>query len=148
MTMRVTQGMTNRSYLYNLNTAQYNMNKSSEKLQTGRKYSRVSEDVHGATKCLTLRAKLYRNDRVQQGVAEAINEMDMAESTLTSIKDIASNVQEEMIKAMDEPKLTASKSTFLAFLQQSKENILGLANKQYNDKYLLGDLKAGETPYT
>ncbi len=148
MAIRVTQGMTNRSYLYNLNTAQYNMNKSSEKLQTGRKYNRASEDVHGATKCLALRSKLYRNDKVQEGVSQAINELKMSESALEEISSIASEVQSEMIKAMDEVKLGSANSTFLAFIKETKEEVLRLANSQYNDKYLLGGQNVTQEPFS
>jgi len=147
MAMRITQGMTNRSYLYNLNTAQYNMNKSSEKLQTGRKYSHASDDVHGVTKSLSLKTKLYRNDRVQDGVADALNEFELAESTLESIGEIASTVQSEMIKAMDDVKRGSAKDTFLSFLKESKAQILRLANTKYNDKYIFGDLKTEGDPY-
>lgn len=148
MAMRVTQGVTNRSYLYNLNTAQYNMNKSSEKMQTGRKFSRVSEDVHGAAKLMKLRTQLNRNDSVQEGITLSINELEMTEGILTDMKDITTEVQSEMLKAMNEPTLLASRDTFVAFLQQSKQEILRLANKQYNDKYLFGGQNAEEEPYS
>ena len=45
MALRVTQGATNRSYLKNLNNSHSKMNESMEKLETGRKFSKISDDV-------------------------------------------------------------------------------------------------------
>ncbi|MDD6827584.1 MAG: hypothetical protein PUE12_16030 [Oscillospiraceae bacterium] len=148
MAMRITQGATNRSYLKNLNNSQINLNKSMEKLQTGRKFSRVSDDVSAASKTMDLRARIYRNEKNMSNVEAAVEEMHMGETVLTEMKDIASDVPAEMLKAMNTHTLESGKETFLAFLDQSKQEVLRLANEKYNNKYLLGGLGVDKEPFT
>ena len=45
MSVRITQGVSNRAYLTNLNTSQHDMNKAMQKVETGRAFEKVSEDV-------------------------------------------------------------------------------------------------------
>lgn len=148
MALRVTQGATNRAYLKNLNTSQLNMNRSMEKLETGRKFSRISDNVYEASKTLDLRAKLYKNNQVQNNVSEAIDEMAVGESLLAEMGDICSEVQAEMLKALNDPSSFGVENTFDSLLQQSKDEILRLSNKEYNNKFLLGGLGVEKQPFT
>ena len=147
MALRVTQGATNRSYLKNLNNSHSKMNESMEKLETGRKFSKISDDVTGATKCLDLRSKLYRNERNKDNVEGAIEEMQMSETLVTEMKDIVSNVYSDMLRASNSHTIESGKETFLSLLDQSKQEILRLANQKYNDKYLLGGLAVDDEPF-
>lgn len=148
MALRVTQGATNRAYLKNLNTSQLNMNRSMEKLQTGRKFSRVSDDVRSATKVIDIRSKLYRNNQVQDNVSMSIDELAVGESVLSEISSICSNVLAEMKRAENDPSRFGAESTFIDEIEQAKQEILRLSNKQYNDKFLLGGLGVETEPFT
>lgn len=147
MSVRITQGTTNRSYLKNLNNAQYAMNNSMEKIETGRAFTKVSEDVPRGIKAISIRERLYHNEQMQDNVNTAIEQLTVAETSVMQINDIASTVQSEMFKALNTPTLEAGKETFLSFLEGAKDELLRLANTRYNNKFAMGGLGVETVPF-
>ncbi|MCQ2464558.1 MAG: flagellar hook-associated protein FlgL [Oscillospiraceae bacterium] len=138
MSVRITQCTTNRSYLKNLNNSQHAMNKAMERVETGRDFTRASENVTGATRAIDLRTKLYKNEQMQNNVNTAIEELTMGEDAVATMTDICSTVYSNMLRAMNGSNLTAAKSTFLESLESSKDEIMKLANTTYNNKFVMG----------
>lgn len=147
MSVRITQGTANRSYLKNLGNAHSAMNDSMEKIETGRAFTKVSEDVPRGIKAISIRERLYHNEQMQDNVNTAIEQLTVAETSVMQINDIASTVQSEMFKAMNTPTLEAGKATFISFLEGAKDEMLRLANTKYNNKFAMGGLGVDTVPF-
>ncbi|WP_044974535.1 hypothetical protein [Ruminococcus sp. HUN007] len=147
MAVRITSGTTNRTYLKNLNGSQHAMNKAMERVESGRDFQRVSDNVTQATRAINVRSRIYRNEQMTNNVNTAAEQLNMAETALKQMNDICSNVQSEMFKALNTPTLQASKETFSAFLDGAKDEFMRLANTKYNDKYVLGGLGIDVAPF-
>lgn len=147
MAVRITSGTTNRTYLKNLNGSQKAMNRAMERVETGRDFQRVSDNVTKATRAISVRERLYRNEQMTDNVNTAMEQLNMAESALKQMNDICSNVQSEMFKALNTPTLQAGKDSFSAFLDGAKDEIMRLANTKYNDKYVLGGVGVEIAPF-
>ena len=61
--MRITTSMMSNKYIKNLNKSAYEMNKLSEKVETGRKFVKGSEDPVSAIKAYKLRRE-YRTTEI------------------------------------------------------------------------------------
>ncbi len=147
MAVRITNGTTNRTYLKNLNGSQKAMNKAMERVESGRDFQRVSENVTQATRAINVRSRIYRNEQMTANVNTMAEQLTMAESALKQMNDICSSVQSEMFKALNTPTLQAGKETFSAFLDGAKDEFMRLANTKYNDKYVLGGLGIDVEPF-
>jgi len=147
MAVRITQGTTNRTYLKNLNGSQHAMNKAMERVESGRDFTKVSENLTGGTRAIEVRARLYRNEQMTDNVNTAAEQLNIAESSLKEMNDICSNVTSEMFKALNTPTLQAGKETFIAFLDGAKDEIMRLANTKYNNKYVLGGQRVDKSPF-
>lgn len=147
MSVRITQSSVNRSYLTNLNKSNYAMNQSMQKIETGRAFNKVSENVPDATRAMDVRVRLYKNEQMQDNVSTAIEQLNMADGAIGEMTDICSTTYADMLRALNGSNLTSSKEAFLAALEGSKEEILRLANTDYNNKYVMGGTGTKELPF-
>ena len=147
MSVRITSGTTNRTYLKNLNGSQYAMNQAMERVESGRDFQKVSENVQQGTRAISVRSRLYRNEQMTDNVNTSMEQLNMAETCLKEMNDICSNVQSEMFKCLNTPTLEAGKDAFLSFLDGAKDEIQRLANTKYNNKYVMGGVGVESNPF-
>ncbi len=86
--MRVTQSSMSRNYLKALNNNLYNYNASSERLQTGLKLNKVSDNTADAAKAFAVREQIYKKEQALDGIRDAVNELTTAEGALMSVNDV------------------------------------------------------------
>jgi len=145
--MRVTNNYMTRNYLNNLNNSLSLLNESGNKLNTGRKFTKMSEDVSAGTRALTVRTQSYKNVQIQSNVKKAGESLEVAESNLTSIKDIIASVNEQTITALNGTNNSAS-NIFSIDFNSIKNQIVEFANCRYNDSYVLGGTNNKSVPFT
>ena len=148
MSTRITQSVTNRTYLSNLTKATNNKNRQMEKIQTGRDFERVSDHVSAGLNAISIRSKLYKNEQMTENIATAYEQLSNAENNLTSINDILITVQGEVMKALNGTNPEGSDVIFDSIFENSKESIADLANGKFNDKYILGGSNIEKQPFS
>lgn len=144
--MRVTNTMLTRNYLNNLNRNLDLYNQSGSRLQSGRKFTKMSENVSDGTRALNVRTQVYKNEQYQENVKKAGESLDVAETNITSIEDILNSVWEQTIKACNGTNESASDIFSLNF-SSIKNQIIEFANCKYNDMYVLGGTNNSEPPF-
>lgn len=146
--MRITQNSITRMYLANMNNTLSNVSNSAEKLESGRKYNKISQDVSSGITALKTRQKLYKSEQLQENIGVADEELKVTETNLMSVKEIADTVHEQAIKLQNGTNQT-ERETFAVQFDLYREQILELGNCTYNDKYVLGGINNSLTaPFT
>ena len=145
--MRITNTYMTRNYLANLNNSLELYNKSGDKLNSGRKISKMSDNVSDGTRALSIRTQFYKNEQIQENVKKAGETLSVAESNLMSIKDIIDNVHSKCVEALNGPKESAAEIFSLDFTAV-KDQIVEFANCKYNDSYVLGGTNNQSAPFT
>ena len=146
--MRITARQLTNSYVFNTNKNSERVADQMEKLQTGRGYTKMSQDISNGKKSLRIRTALYRNEQYQKNVYAAKEQMECAEEGLTNIND-----QIQTVKALAEKALNGtnqdetSRKIFQSALEETKSVICSGLNSKYIDKFILGGTN-GEQPYT
>ncbi len=148
MAIRITQNVTNRSYLTNLYNTQNSMNKAMDKTQSGRAFNKVSENVSSGIKAMSIRSKLYKNEQITENVQIASEQLKVAEDNLIAVNDILSTIQSEVLKAINGTNPDSNNEIFKSVMENSKDSILKLANGKYNDKYVMGGTNISTAPFT
>lgn len=144
--MRVTNTMLTRNYLNNLNRNLDLYNQSGSRLQSGRKFTKMSENVSDGTRALNVRTQVYKNEQYQENVKKAGESLDDAETNITSIEDILNSVWEQTIKACNGTNESASEIFSINF-SSIKNQVIEFANCKYNDMYVLGGTNNSEPPF-
>lgn len=145
--MRVTNNYMTRNYLNNLNNSLSLLNESGNRLNSGRKFEKMSEDVSAGTRALTVRTQAYKNEQIQSNVKKAGESLSIAESNLTSIKDIIGTINSKTIEALNGTNVDASDIYSLDF-DSVKNQIVEFANCRYNNSYVLGGTNNTSIPFT
>ena len=147
--MRITNKQITGTYLYNANKNLEKYTSQHEKLETGRAYTKISQNVSTSKKALQARTEMYRNEQYQKNVDSAIEELSTAESSLTSVNDQLQNINSLVIKAVNGTNNDeTSRKIFSKTLDESKENILESLNTSHLDKYILGGTNNKDIPFT
>lgn len=144
--MRITNNYMTRNYLNNLNSSLELYNESGNKLNTGRKFNKMSENVSDGTRALTIRTQVYKNEQIQENVKKAGEGLYVAESNLMSIKDIIDNVHNTTVQALNETNKSASE-IYAANFDAVKAQVVEFANCKYNDCYVLGGTNNTKAPF-
>lgn len=144
--MRVTNNMMTRNYLNNLNNNLSLLNESGERLQTGRNFTKMSQNVSDGTRALNIRTQMYKNEQVQDNVKKSGESLSVAETHMMSIEDILNSVNEQTVRALNGPMESASEIYSINF-DSLKNQIVEFANCKYNDMYILGGTNNQTPPF-
>lgn len=144
--MRVTTSYLTRNYLNNANKVLKAYNASNERLTSGRAFTRVSQNISGGKKALTIRTQIYQNAQYQKNVETVSEELDVVESSLMAIQEVLQTAGETAIRA-NGVQNADSKATLAAALGGLKETVIQTANSSYVNKNVLGGTNTGDLPF-
>lgn len=144
--MRVTNNAMNRNYLRNLNRNLDLYNQSGQRLQSGRKFEKMSDNVSDGTRALNIRTQSYKNEQYQENASKAYESLSVVEKNMMSIEDVLNSVHDQTIKALNGTNESASEIFSFDF-SELKEQIIQFANCKYNDMYLLGGTNNKSVPF-
>ncbi|MGL5977770.1 MAG: hypothetical protein ACRCZJ_02085 [Erysipelotrichaceae bacterium] len=133
--MRVTQRSLQRNYMNGINRNLGNLSKSNDRLTTGRRFSRVSENVTDAARALRVRDKLNRNEQYIGNLDNLDVELSAQESGVMQINDILTNVKELMIKASNDTNSAEDRKIIARELENLRDGIVQIINTKSTDKY-------------
>jgi len=146
--MRITNRQLTTNYLYNANSNLEKFSKQQEKLETGRAYNRISQNVPSAKRALQARTEMYRNEQYQKNVDAALDQYAAAEEGLTEINDDMQEILAIMEKALNgtnnDPE---SREIFCETLEQAKESMMKSLNAGDFDKFVFGGTNNKTIPF-
>lgn len=144
--MRITNNQLTRNYLVNANKNLEYYSDSSSKIQSGRAFTRVSENVSGGKKAMRLRTQHYQNAQYQKNISSANERLTIAEENLQEISDAIILVKEQATRAggvQDNNTLEVIANT----VDEIKNTVLQYANANYVDEYVFGGTNAKTAPF-
>ncbi len=145
--MRVTQSSMSRNYLKALNNNLLNMNNTFERLNTGLKLNRVSDNVADAAKAYTVREQMYKKEQALDTIRDAYNELSAAEGNLMSSNDVFQTVMEKMVRMATDTYDADQRAIAGAEMEGLQEQLLQMANAQFSSKNLFGGTNNSEAPF-
>ncbi len=145
--MRITHQSMTRNYLSRMQSNLSNLNKSNEKLSSGRVLNKSYEDVTDATKALRTRVLIDDNIRYQTTVDEAAGRADSAEDNLRTTVTLVNRAQELVIQSLNGTISEEDRSKIAAEVENLQGEVLQIMNSSYSDSYLFA-ASGGATPQT
>ncbi len=147
MAVRVTQSMMTRNYMKNLNSAIGNVSRSNQRITSGRKYTRLSENVAEGSKALKVREDIYKSEQYIANIKTAENELSSAESNLKSMTEILQTAQERISKVLNGTISQSDRDVIAKEIRGLQDQILKTANVKYGDKYLFSGTNNANPPF-
>jgi len=144
---RVTQGTMTAQLLGNINK---NLKKAAdlqEKMGTGRKINRPSDDPVGITYSLRYRSELSINTRFQTNVDSALSWLDFCDTILSQAVDVLKRVKELAVQGANGTNPQVALDNIAGEMEQMKDQMLDIANSQFRGKYVFGGQQTDQKPY-
>lgn len=144
--MRVTQGMISQNSLRNISKSYEKLSKINEQAQTGRRFTKTSDDPVAAVKSLQYSTAMFRNDQYQKNLNEAQNWIDTSETSVTEIIDIMSNVRDKVLDAANGTKQPEDLAAVGVEIGQMKKQIIDAMNTQMLGKFVFNGTNTNVKP--
>lgn len=144
--MRVSNKMQAKNILNTLNNAYNKMGNSLAQINSGKAFQKASEAPYDAIRSMGVRTKLQRAEQYKDNVFTAKEIMLELETGLNSVKDSISEVKDVMSKGMNDTYNADDRESMAQVVDNMKENIMGILNKEYNGKYIFGGYNTSSSP--
>lgn len=142
--MRVTNGVSMRASLRDLNDALGALRTSQARLSSGKAIERVSDDPNRAVDVLALRQQLRRAEQWDRAATDTEARLRSADTALVSSLDVMTRVKELAVRASNSGTTDATqRGAIAAELRGLRDELLALANSEYLGRPLFNGTAAG-----
>jgi flagellar hook-associated protein 3 FlgL len=132
--MRITQAMISRNALYRLNQNRNNMNAVQERIFTGRKVNRASDDPTLYARADRIKDTLNQNEQYLSKIQYSRNWLDNSVSLLENLNDIVIQARDVANKGADGQSNAEIRTTLAGHLDALLNESLDIVNSQYLGK--------------
>lgn len=146
--MRVTNNMLVSKFTRSLNKASINLDAISERVSTGMKFSRASEDTAAAMKAFKIRRSLARTEQYRNNIRDIQGIYDETESTLMGIYEALIEAKDSLLQAANGTMTDENREATANIFIYLREQLLKLGNTNFAGKYILGGPNTTEPPFT
>lgn len=147
--MRVADRSTSRNFLKYLDTAKTNFAVTNERVASGKRFTRISDDVSAGTRALRIRGDMAKSEEHYDNVKSINEELTSTENAMTSISDIINKVHsQKVVKALNDATGDSGRTAIANEISSMKKEILQFANSKYYNRYVLGGSSASTAPFS
>lgn len=122
------------------------MDKYFNQLNTGKKFSRPSEDPVAAMKGIGYRTELHRIEQFQRNTGEVQNWFDNTDAALEQTNSGLQRLRYLAVQASNGTYSEAELKNIAEEAEQIKQDLVDVANAKVNDKYIFNGTKTNERP--
>lgn len=145
--MRVTDRMMSMNLSQHLHNSMRRMDKFYDRLSTGKKFSRPSEDPMGALFSMRARNDIEINDQFRRNVESAEDWLNNTDNLLDNLGKIAHRASELMVQAANETYEQTSFDSIAKEVEELREGLLELANTRFGDRYIFSGQRTQSPAY-
>ncbi len=117
------------------------------KILSGKKFTKVSENVPDASKVMKLNDQLSKLNDYQSNIQAAINEMNLTYDTLGNVNDEVIRIKDLVLEASNATTTPETAKTIASEISQRVETIMSQMNTKYLDNYIFSGTYTDITPY-
>jgi flagellar hook-associated protein 3 FlgL len=147
VTGRITQSMTARLLLSDLERVAEHLTKTNQRISSGKQLTVPSDDPFGTSRALQLRSDLEGTRQYQRNVDEAKSWQDVTDTALGQIGDFALRARDLVVQAASDTSGPVARSAINTEIEQIIAAIKGEANTQYAGRFVFAGTKTTTQPY-
>lgn len=134
--MRVTSFMIYNQFVRSLQRNLTHLSDSSEKLATGKKINKPSDDVVGITRSLDYKLSINLNNQYMRNIDEAISHLSFTEMKMSSVADTLTRIKELILIGVSDNTDALGRQSIANEVGQLKDHLLNLSNSKFRDRYM------------
>jgi len=145
--MRITDSQRYASALQQITSGNAAVSRASDRLSSGRRFSRLSEDPSGGAKVMTLDSDLRALTQYRRAISTGRARVQAEESALQQVTDILSRAKELATAQGSATATGATRIATAAEVRALREQVLSLGNLQVGGEFLFGGRATGTAPF-
>lgn len=145
--MRVTNRMANEMLLADLQRSLENLMRAQEKLSTGRRVNRPSDDPTAAHRAVSSRVQLVVLDQFARNIGEVKAWVSTTEYALRAVSDSLIEVRTLTIQAANGTLSDSDRENIARRIEEFNEHIFQLTHEQYSGRYVFSGTRTAEAPF-
>ena len=143
----ITQLMTSRSILSDLNEVSNRLAQTQRRMASGKQITRPSDDPFATSRALSLRGEAEGVRQYQRNVSEAIGWQEVTDVALSKISETVHRARELAIQGASDSSSASSRAAAAAEIDQLIEAVKQEANASYGGRYVFAGTATGTRPY-
>lgn len=145
--MRITNNTTKTDFVSRLNAQQSRLNVLNERIVTGKKINRPSDDPRGAQAVLNLRTSQTEIKQFEKIAGAAAQKLTAADDALNSYQNILDTVRTTVSRGLTDTSSQTSRNVLATELESLRGRILDIANSKNGDEYIFGGTNQTAPPF-
>jgi len=134
--MRVTNSMMVNNLLVNLNKNGTRLTKYQQQMQTGKKFSKPSDDPVASSYSVQYDTDIAKESQYLSNVEAADEMLTATETALNNYNSVLGRMHELTVQASSATMSDSARSSITDELKQLREELVSIANTTYNGRYL------------
>jgi flagellar hook-associated protein 3 FlgL len=144
---RVTDSMTSRTVLADIENVQQKLTLTQNKLSSGKQLTKPSDDPFGTSRALLYRGELAANTQYQTNVGQANSWLSTTDTALGSVSDDAARARDLLLQGANGSYSQTDKDAMAAELDQLADSIKTAGNTQYAGNYVFAGTATKTQPF-
>lgn len=120
----------------NILTNQYSLSESTAKMNLGKRTLSAIEEPHSTSAIVWKNSNIVKRSNAQDQKAIAVSELELAESSLVSIKDALDEIKADAVYAASDTSGELDRDNVASKMRSLGETIFKLSNSKVGEKYL------------
>jgi flagellar hook-associated protein 3 FlgL len=145
--MRISENRLAGNFLQRAQEALARMAAAQERIATGRKFIRPSDDPTALARAMALRADLRRTGAYGENASVATAFMSLTEGSLAELSDHLSHAKELLLQGMNDPVESEGADAVAGELRSLVDALLLVANREVGDRSLFGGQATTTRPF-
>ncbi|MGE5553708.1 MAG: flagellar hook-associated protein FlgL [Betaproteobacteria bacterium] len=145
--MRITNQMMVSRFLRNLNANLALLSDSNEKLSTGKRIQRPSDDPIAVARSLQLRTSLNETEQFIRNVASATSWMEAADSAMSDVSAVLQRAKEIAVSGANGTLVDGSLAALADEVDKLLEHAVQVANSDHAGRYIFGGFQTIARPF-
>lgn len=146
--MRITTSMMSSRYIRNLNKSANEMNYLNERVGTGRKFFKGSEDPISAIKAYKLRREYRKTETYDTNIKDVNSFLTSAETNMIEIGESLKSTYELYLRGITGTMGAEEREAIAKELENLQSSILTSLNAKFEDRYVFGGTSKDVLPFT
>ena len=148
MSFRITQESMSRTTLSNINLNLKKMQELQEKLSSGKRINRPSDDPSGIRKVLGLKTEELKFRQFSENTEIAKERMNYTFNSIENIQDILYKIKELGIQASNDTVGQSERKIIASELNELLESVLQFTNTDNDGRYIFAGTKTSTIPFS
>lgn len=144
--MRITNGMSQKNFNYNLHKNLTRMSKIDEQLNTGKEVNRLSDDPAKAAKIVRLKNDIAKNAQYHKNIVDTTNYLDVTDKSLEQVTDSLQKMRELLVNAGNATYGSEERSALKEEMSQIINKMGDVMNTTFGGKYIFGGERSDKKP--